>query len=473
MTRRAARTGGRDRGSALIIALVLVTLAGLVVLPVLEYSQAVSRQTRVLQSKTTRVEAVKGGIRTVLANPIELYRTCDAAGLNVPVNLASPGLATGVSTRCWKMSSALAEDPATLRYGTGTTRVGSAVPADVVGPVMPNSGGSPANAWTSLISDTPSDDKVWVPLLPTRHLNLRTPLGWTMPAGYPACRVYFPGTYVDPITIDGSIPVYFASGVYYFENTVRFTGNARVVVGGGATAGCTNDQEAAFYASGAPSVHGISGIGGTFVFGAGGRLQIDDTGTGSGMSVVFNQRYVSAADVSSTTSARVSIASVNGEMSGATQIALDRPGVLFVPPSRVAGATPVLASTQGYQPSTLVAVPTPAPLPIVEVTLNSVASVRLEIPGYVAVPQGRVVVSTATTAAANKNVSIGGGVLAAAIEVSPTRPATFALGLVNPVVLSTFKIVSTTTSGTPLVASTAIVQVKENGAYAVNSWETQ
>jgi hypothetical protein len=35
-----------------------------------------------------------------------------------------------------------------------------------------------------------------------------------------------------------------------------------------------------------------------------------------------------------------------------------------------------------------------------------------------------------------------------------------------------FKITTTTTSGTPAITSTALVQVNQNGAYAVNSWVT-
>lgn len=632
-TVRHARADRRDEGSALIIALAMIVLCGLVILPVLDYSQAVSRQNRVLQTKTTRVEAVKGGLRTVLADPIGLYRTCDAAGLTVPVNLASPGLTTPVTTQCFKMASALAEDPNTIRYGTATTQVGAGLPTGVVGSVMPNSGGSPANAWASLVTPTPSDDRVWLSRLPTRHVNLRSPLGYSMPPGYPACTVYFPGTYVDPVVIDGTTPVYFTSGIYYFENVVRFSGSANVVIGGGSAEGCTNDQEAAFYAVDSPTVHNISGLGATFVFGDQGRLVVDDLTPGSGTSVVFNKRYVGPADVNSQTSAGVSIVSVNGENTAGGYVPLDRPGSIYVPISEIGGNTPVPAVTQGYKPSALVpnaatgvpgrfvrvqlasttdalslaevqvfgvdaggvarelaqgrtttqstteganasgravdgntngavasnsvastsevdepnpwwqvdlgadgtinnvvlhnrtdpccsgrlqnftvfvsstdmngrsyndllADPTiqkvttvPAagaqitipfnggagamPLPIVEVNLTTGTPVRLSVPGYTAVPQGRVVLNTAPGAEVNKNIAIGGGVLAATLEVSPARPATFALGLVNPVVLQTFKIVSTTSTGTPIVTSTAIVQVKENGAYAVNSWETQ
>ena len=623
----------RDEGSALIIALAMILLCGLVILPILDYAQTVSRQNRVLQTKTTRIEAVKGGLRTVLADPLNLYKTCDAAGLTVGVPLAGPSLTTAVSTQCWKMSSALAEDPNTIRYGTATTQVGSTLPSGLVGTSLPTSGAAPANKWLESATTGPSDDKVWLPELPTRHVNLRSPAGYSMPVGYPACTVYFPGTYVDPLVITGATPVYFTSGIYYFENTVRFSGDANVVVGGGATQGCTTDQEAAFYAESAPSVHNISGMGATFVFGAAGRLVVDDTTAGTSTSIVFNKRYVGPADVSSTASAGVSIISVNGETTGAGYVPLDRTDSLYVPISNVNGSPSTPASQSGFKPSTLVpnaatsvpgryvrvqlasttdalslaevkvngvdqtgtagelaagktatqssteagaaasravdgntdgvfangsvasttevdeanpwwqvdlgnsamsvtnvvldnrtdaccnarlenytvfvsttdmtgrsyadllADPTiqkvttaatagasvtipfnggagATPSPIVEVNLTTGRPVHLDIPGYTAVPQGRVVVNTAAGAEANKNVSIGGGILAATIEVSSARPATFALGLVNPVVLQTFKIVSVTTAGTPVVTSTAIVQVKENGAYAVNSWQT-
>ena len=470
----AVERDGRDEGSALVIALVMILLAGLMVMPILDYSQAVSRQTRILQSKTTRLEAVKGGLRTALADPVGLFKTCDAAGLTVPVNLAGPGLGTAVSTQCWKMSSSLAEDPSTIRYGSGTTQVGAAVPAGVVGPLMPGSGAAPPEQWTSLISSVPSDDRIWVPDLPSRHVSLRSPTGYSMPVGYPACTVYFPGTYPDPITIDGATPVYFTSGIYYFQSTVRFSGDANVVIGAGSAEGCTTDQEAAFYATNAPTLHNISGLGATFVLGAAGRVVVDDATAGAGAKVTFNKRYVGATDVTSASSAGVSIVSVNGELSSGTLVATDRAGVLRVPSSNVAGEPPSPATAQGYTPSTLVTDGLGSvPDAIVAVNLTTPASVRLTIPGYVSVPQGRVLVATSPGATANKQISIGGGVLAATLEVSPDRPSSFALGLVNPVVLQTLKIVSTTTTGTPRVTSTAIVQVKENGAYAINSWETQ
>ncbi len=100
-------------------------------------------------------------------------------------------------------------------------------------------------------------------------LNPRSPAGNQMPIDFPTCTVYFPGTYPDQVVLDG--PTYFTSGIYYFENEVRVEGGASVVVGLGAVSGCTNDQEAIFYAENAPGTHNMSGLGGTWVLGAGGR----------------------------------------------------------------------------------------------------------------------------------------------------------------------------------------------------------
>ena len=76
-------------------------------------------------------------------------------------------------------------------------------------------------------------------------------------------------------------------------------------------------------------------------------------------------------------------------------------------------------------------------------------------------------------AEANKNISFGGGVLTAQIGVTGTPPAAFQMGLLNPVVQKTFKIVTETTSGSPKLISTALVQVNETGGNAVNSWVVQ
>ena len=88
------------------------------------------------------------------------------------------------------------------------------------------------------------------------------------------CKVYFPGRYTDDVVITGTTPVYFVSGVYYFEKTLRLSGDAHVVVGAGATDGCV-DGDAIAVADAGYADATSSGVGGTFVFGANGRLVID------------------------------------------------------------------------------------------------------------------------------------------------------------------------------------------------------
>ena len=283
-----------------------------------------------------------------------------------------------------------------------------------------------------------------------------------------------PGTYLNPISITSATPTFFASGIYYFENTVTISGSAKVVVGDGATEGCTTDQEAAFNAVNAPVNHNITGVGATFIFGAAGRLVINDSTPGTGVSVKFNNRYVGPTDVSTSSSAGVSIMTVNGVLASPDIVDLDLPGQLYVPASLVGGATPTPATSPNFNPSTLVSSADPlAPsLPIVDITLSTAEPVTVFIPGYTSAPQGTVNVNTTTpAAAAGKDIEIAGGVLAAQTIISTQRPATFVFGAINAVVQKTFKLTTTTTEARSV--STAIVQVNSIGTYYVNSWEVQ
>ena len=502
----------RDEGSMLIIALVLMVVSALLILPMMDYASAIGRSGRVLQSKSVRVEAVKGGLRTSLADPIGLYKTCGytdpqnpGAGLNRAVNLAPLTLGdVTVSSTCYLMDLGYSSTgPSAGRYAVAHVQTGSVTPAGMAAAekVYPRSGQTPPNAWLSDTSTTPLTDKIWLPYLPAHGLNKRSVAGYSMPAGFPACKVYFPGTYLDDLVITGSTPVFFTSGIYYFEKQVRISGDAKVVVGGGAIDGCASDQEAAFYATGAPANHNISGLGTTFVFGLNGRLVIDTLTPGTETSVQFNQRYVAPNDVSTASSAGVSILTVNGQLTGSVAGALDLPGLLYVPLSMVGGTTPSAALAQEYKPSLLVPAALPPPPPsttttvgatttttisattttaapaavqtaVLEVNLTNAQKVTIDIPGYVSMPQGLLRVTTAGGAEANKTINIAGGVLASSIEVGGTPPAKWKLGLSNPVVQQTFKIV-TQSNGSPRVVSTAIVQVNQNGAYAINSWAVQ
>ena len=114
-----------------------------------------------------------------------------------------------------------------------------------------------------------------------------------------------------------------------------------------------------------------------------------------------------------------------------------------------------------------------ASCPIIDIQLTTATNVTVKVPGYVSVPQGSVLISGTAGSAANKVISFGGGVLAAQMSVDGESPAFLQLGLLNPVVQKTFKIVTETVTGSPQVTSIALVQVNESGGHAVNSWVVQ
>ncbi len=469
----------RDQGTALILALVMMMIGAMIVLPSLSYTMAVTRTGRSVQDKVTRAEAVKGGLRTVLADGKGLYHACQDADLSYPRTLASPGLNIGVTTTCIKTLDTFAESPANLWYAAASTWVGSVLPTGVSGTVYPGSGATDTHyMWTNDVSINSDGGKVWTPQLPVIPTDLRSVAGYGMPSGYGACRVFFPGKYTDPLILTANSNYYFVSGVYYFENTFRVSGDAKVVVGLGATEGCTDDLDAVSYADySAPFNHNQSGAGATFIFGGAGRLVVDDVSTsttGTGAKLTFNKRLVAPTETGVLSSEGVSIMSVNGVLTGSVIGNLDQPEI-FVPAPMVASTPPTPASGTTFKPSTLVPTVAPAlPAPaIVDINLSGASPTTVDIESYIATPQGTVNVTTAPGATAGKSVSMLGGVLGANINVSVDRPATFVMGLVNQVVQKTFKIVSTTSSGAPTVSATAIVKVNDTGDYAIGSYVVQ
>lgn len=351
-TRKALATDpDRDRGSALLFVLVLIVIGSLMVVPISRYSMTVLRANTVLSSKTKKIEAVKAGLRVALADPVRLYEACGAAGPTVPVALA-PTTANniGVTTECYFIDYQTAQAANQLRYGLTATRAGSTPPVEFRGTSYTSPDPSATQGWWASTTKMSETDKIWLPDLPTHGLNRRSSTGSSMPAGFPACKVYFPGTYLDPLVLDG--PTYFASGIYYFQNEVRVAGGADVVAGLGAVQGCTTDQEAIFYAQNPPGTHNMDGLGATWIFGGRGRMVVTNA-NGSPVSMTFNARYVADGDVGTASSADVSIMSVNGELGsdGVTGEDLDAPGLIEVPASFVSGTTPVLATTQDYLPS--------------------------------------------------------------------------------------------------------------------------
>lgn len=468
---RLRRRATKDEGSALVIAMAFVLIGALMVTPMMQYAIVVTRTGTTQKVKLERAEAVKGAFRTAMADPSKLYEACSNSGLHNEVELAGPQLGVGIVTECTTIKDSLELDDTTLRVAMTTTYLGSSAPVGTVGSIYP--GSADVTAWvgdTSLVSE---GDKILLPPLAAHSLTNPSSVGYAMPAWVGSCRVFFPGRYRDAITITSSEPVYFASGIYYFDQPVTISGSANVVVGAGTVPACTNDQEAAFEAIGAPNNHNITGYGATWIFGGAGRLVFTDSVAGSGPSLQFNSRLVAETDIASLPSRGVSILSVNGiDGGGGTALDFSIPGQIFVPASKNAAGAAVQATADGYVPSTLRPDGLGTPIPaIIDVNFTRTAPATLWIPGYIGVPQGYINVSVAPGMAAGKDIQMVGGVLAGWWAQTPDQPETANLGIINRVVQKTFKVVSRTTEGSPHVVSTAIVQINDYGEYVVNAWE--
>lgn len=467
-----------DEGSALVIALAFVMIGALFVTPMLRYAIAVTRTGSAQQDKLERAEAVKGAFRAAMADPAGLYEACSNSGLHNEVTLASAQMNVPVTTTCTTVKNATELSAAEMRIAMTTTVVGTGAPAGTVGSISPPVVAGAENAWVTNTSGASEGGKILLPALPAHALTHPSSAGYMMPSWVGSCRVFFPGTYNDPITITDNVPVYFTSGIYYFDDTVTISGSANVVVGGGTVEGCTNDQEAAFEAIGAPTNHNISGYGATWIFGSSttapitsGRLVVNDQTAGTGPSLQFNSRLVGDTDVGTISSRSVSILSVNGVDGGGAALDFSLPGSMFVPASENAAGDQ--AMVDGYVPSVLrpdgLGTPYPA---IIDVSFTGTNPATVWIPGYIGVPQGYINLNVATpAAAANKNVQLVGGVLAGYFVQSPDLPQTLQLGIINRVVQKTFKVVSISNTDSPRVVSTALVQINDYGEFVVNAWE--
>jgi hypothetical protein len=136
-----------------------------------------------------------------------------------------------------------------------------------------------AEPWTSRAGYS-SDAITWTrPPLPPLPTTARTATPMNVPiGGGNTCKVFFPGRYTAPLTLDSG-QYYFTSGVYYFEAPITISGGARVIAGEGSYAGCLLDADAALYvgpteAESAPKNHAITGHGATFLLGGAARLNI-------------------------------------------------------------------------------------------------------------------------------------------------------------------------------------------------------
>jgi hypothetical protein len=462
-----------DEGSILVIILAFMVLGSVLVLPVLDRVLVAHRNGSTAHRLALREEATKGAVRVSLADPKALYQLCsNSAGPESAIDIPIPGIDVDMDVYCAKLKDTPQVPVADVRVPMTTTKMGSTAPVGTVGAPFVGDPTDPT-AWVGSATAVSTGTKILLPDLPARSLKTRSANPFPMPVG--ACRVYFPGTYRDPIVISDATPVYFTSGVYYFENTLTVTGSANVVGGRGPIEGCATDQDAVFDIAAVGRDHGVTGNGVTFVFGAAGRLLVNNSVPGSGPTLALNDRLVRQDEVSVRSSKSVNIMTVNGTVTAGVTSDYSIPGTIHVPRSKVADPA-VDPFSDGYVASSLTAVdplavaPAPVRPAVIDINFTTASAGSVYIPGYVSVPQGKIRIAAAPGQTAGKEVSMVGGVLSAEFEQSVDLPQTTQLGIINRIVQRTFKIVAKTTQGTPEVTSIAIVFINESGDFGVKSF---
>ncbi len=326
----------RDSGAVLPLVLVMVVIGALIVVPLMNYSMSVLRANEVQSERTRMTEAAKAGIRVALGDPADVFARCNNSADLTPANPVIDGIPVSVTCTEIDETGPLEVLGFQIPYGAVAMQLGARVPTSFAGTMAQSDPAPPYPAdaawWSGQVSSTAETDMIWLPQLPVRPSVTRSSTAFAMPAGF-ACSVYLPGYYPDPVTLTGNI--YFASGVYYFEDTVTVEGNADVVVGQGIEdfgSDCADDIQVASNVLGSPGTFAIDGGGGTWIFGGGGSLVVDNSTTTTSLSIRFNQRYADVAQ-----GGRISIMSVNGADTAPTDHAVDN--VSSVPRSNVLTST--------------------------------------------------------------------------------------------------------------------------------------
>lgn len=473
----------RDRGSALLMVMVLMVVGGVIATGLLTYSQAVIRARPVLHERTAGVEAVKSATRMAVTLQRE-FGPSDCFASTARWDLAD----TAVTATCTTMSS----------YTTGRGRVGTVVTANGGGPfniVTPTWTGNVSTALSGEVAVNTGTVGVASSSLLTRGANgafTWTPSGsgWWQLVGdldgnarsYPAlpqipsysrpgsqasigtCTVYFPGRYTGTtaLTLSGGSH-YFASGVYYFERPIVVTNGAQVVFGEGRHPGCVVDAQAA-YAATAPKGHEITGKGATILLGDVATITVQES------SVRINRRVSTA---STRGSEGVSVRTVNFGQSNAS-VTVPADTVLLADGTTspvathsivpIANSTPVSYRTSALSPATAWAI---------DVRLNgtSVTTNRFIADGYVFVPNAGVRVTGNSAAYAMSTV---GGVVATRLEHSTTQPpattGNYATGVVSETIQRRVRLSVTEDATDNAATSIAVLEVHADRSYAINSW---
>lgn len=307
-----------DRGSALILALTLVMVFGLIGATIATFGAASLKHARVVRSSTSMRTTAEGALRLTLDQLKRHQTLCSDFGAPTqPLPLVTNDVQS-VSVKCTNIGGAnqganswavilTGNDPtfkALVSSGGGSRAIGGSVymaaatesnaavtnltldgdfwykDATCESPTPPTITGmtiirSPPNAkicttasWQSLISTI---------LLPPKP-PVRNPAGQDNLV--PNCRIFFPGTYTSPPSL--ALQNYFVSGDYYFEFDGSWVVKQSTIIGGRADSdlGDTQYLPAPDCAS-APTTAGLVGTGSgvTWLFGKGAWLDIQTQGS--------------------------------------------------------------------------------------------------------------------------------------------------------------------------------------------------
>lgn len=473
----------RDRGSALLLVMVLMVVGGVIATGLLTYSQAVIRARPALHERIAGAEAVKSGTRMAITLQRE-FGPSDCFASTARWTIAD----TPVTATCSTLSS----------YTTGRGRIGTIItangasPANIVTPswagnvstallgeVAVNTGAfgsssstvlsrgangtflwTPTNTgWWQMVGDLDGSARAY-PVLPQVPSYSRPGSQATIGS----CVLYYPGRYLgtSALTLSGGTH-YFASGVYYFERPIVVTGGAQVVFGEGLHSGCAVDAQAA-YAGTAPKSHEITGKGATILLGDIATLTVQDS------AVRINRRVSTA---STRGSEGVSVRTVNFGQSNAS-VTIPADTVLLADGSTspvashsivpIANSSPVAYRTSTLTPTTSWAID-------IRLSGTSTPSNRFIADGYVFVPNAGV---RATGNSSTYALSTTGGVVTTRLEhsmnVAPAVAGNYATGVVSETIQRRVRLSVTEESDAHGAVSTAVLEVHADRSYAINSW---
>lgn len=300
------------------------------------------------------------------------------------------------------------------------------------------------------------------------------------------CRVFYPGRYTTALNLTGTgKQYYFASGVYHFTAPITVSGGASVVFGEGRKSGCAVDADLAL----APDpgfVHGITGRGATLVLDGAAKIVVRRA------SFAVNTRISSS---STRGSEGIAIRTVSAGISNADlQVPRDIVQVGEYPcrsagagcveppapdPANLANTVDLAAATSptgGYTGSTLGH--DDAAILVDYSASTNLSTSSFDVDGAIFTPNAGflLVGPTAVASASRYRFRATGGIVASTVTFDaralPTNPSTnwFAGIGGQPTQLRVALTTEAINRDGVGARSTAIVVVRANGAFAVESW---